>query len=104
PWLRKLPNLSNDRDYSHVMERVNANRFPIAVASCCRAWFLSIRLEKYCQTVNFPLLRHFTSVIHLAVFLNHNHFSYSAFPMGQRTSPSCAVFLGCQWFNDSKWT
>jgi hypothetical protein len=29
----RLPNLSNDRDYSHLVKRVNANRRPLVVAS-----------------------------------------------------------------------
>src|SRR5262249_30053276 len=30
----RLPNLSNDRDYSHLVRRVNANRSPPVVVSC----------------------------------------------------------------------
>jgi hypothetical protein len=43
----RLPNLSNDRDYSQLMKRVNANRLLLNVASCCGAWILSNRPKKY---------------------------------------------------------
>jgi hypothetical protein len=37
----RLPNLSNDRDYSQLVKRVNANRLLLNGASSCGAWILS---------------------------------------------------------------
>jgi len=43
----RLPNLSNDRDYSQLVKRVNANRSLLNDASCCGAWILSNRSKNY---------------------------------------------------------